>query len=167
MAEMNDIPDFEAMAALIKKDALDAAEVIGENFFKEGFEKGGFTDAAFEKWEDTKGSLDGYKVLQRTGALRDSVKAQERTENTIAFGSDEKYAQIHNEGGVIDITDAMRKFFWRMYRLSGKEKWKWMALSKNKKIEIHQRKFVGESQTLMAELDDWAVNYIQKLRNEK
>ena len=47
-------PDFIALGKEIKKGMFIIAERECLAFFKESFDKGGFTDVSFQKWEDRK-----------------------------------------------------------------------------------------------------------------
>jgi phage gpG-like protein len=179
MAKINKIPDFEAMGEAILKDAESYAAVTGLNFFKESFEKQGFTDTAFESWQQRKNDLrQGGAILVDTGQLRDSLQILERGNNRIKFGTFSPYAGIHNNGGLITIslTEKSRKFFWYMYyqntdktgtitsdgSATAASMWKALALTKKDKITIKmpKRQFIGESQTLLNNLDEWILNRI-------
>ena len=165
--QVNTVPDFSKMAQELKDDALLYAEVKAENFFKETFMLGGFTDVAFEKWADRKTEMTGFKTLQLTGALRDSVSTfSEQALYRVIVQTDMPYSEIHNEGGTINVkvTPKMRKYFWAMFKASGQERWKGMAMTKKTQftIRIPKRQFIGESFTLMATLDDWLAKEIEK-----
>lgn len=163
MAQINEIPDFRGMVEKLKSDAVRFASITGLNFFRESFFNKGFTNSSFEAWTPNK---TGTTILTKTGNLRDSLKILERSQTQIIFGTDAPQAQIHNEGGIINvpITEKSRRFFWYMYKASGQEHWKWMALSKSDtlKVRIPKRQFIGHSETLMNELDVWLIAEINK-----
>jgi len=72
------------------------------------------------------------KLLSDTNTLQDSVTYQVRG-NQVLVGVDlarVPYAQIQNEGGTVEVTLKMKKFFWAKYLESGNEFWKRMALKK-------------------------------------
>jgi phage gpG-like protein len=164
MGSVNKIPDFMAMAEQLKRDARIYAEVTGETFFKDSFHNQGFTDEAFEAWPDRSNGDLSYKILTVTGALLRSTRVMQSSEQQIVFGSDMPYAKLHNEGGTIlvNVTPKMRKYFWFMFRATEQQKYKWMALTKKKQLQITipKRQFIGESATLMGLLDRWAINEI-------
>ena len=125
------------------------AAIESVNFFKRSFVKGGFTDAAFEEWKPSLTPLAGFRTM---------------------IGSHLEYAEIHNNGGTITVTARMKRYFWwQYYRLAGQtrqssaaraklsakaEFCRRMALMKEgSTVRIPQRQFLGESQTLMADLD--------------
>lgn len=165
MSKINKIPDFEAMGKAILKDAESYAAVTGLNFFKESFQKQGFTDNAFEPWQPRKNDLrQGGAILVDTGQLRDSLQILERGNYRIKFGTFSPYAGIHNHGGIINIplTKKSRKFFWAMYYHTNNTKYKALALTKKESvfIKMPKRQFIGESKTLLNNLDQWILNRI-------
>ena len=117
----------------------------------------------------TSGSLQRFKnrvfensrqrskgILNDTGNLVDSIKIISRSQNSVNVGiraSEIPYAELHQQGGKIPITDKMRKFFWAKYYQHASKThtdtnqeadfWKAMALKrKNATINIPQRKFM-------------------------
>jgi len=169
MSKQHTIPDFETMARELLADTVMFAEVTALNFFKDSFYKQGWTDGAFIPWERRKTGADGRAILTKTGSLRDSLRVLQSSPLQIVFGTSEPYAQIHNEGGTITIkpTKKSRKFFWYMFKATGQSYWKWMALTKKDTLTIHipKRQYIGESQTLMKQLDEWFLNELQKRFN--
>ena len=159
------------------RDTARTAAAESVKFFKESFVKGGFTDAALVKWPNRQSPLGGKKTMYGTGTLMQSIRATEQTAKRVVVSSDTPYSEIHNEGGTITVTEQMKKRWWaQYYKLSGKVKTtrsgkrsnsasnrklnakaeycKRMALMKvGSKIKIPQRRFIGESQTLMNNLD--------------
>jgi phage gpG-like protein len=159
------------------RDTARMAAIESVKFFKDSFTKGGFTDASFKQWDSRKSPLGGKKIMYGTGMLMQSIRKTEETTNRVVVSSDTPYSDIHNEGGIITVTKQMKKYWWaQYYKLSGKikttrsgkrsntagnrklsakaEYCKRMALMKvGSKIKIPQRRFIGESQTLMNELD--------------
>ncbi|MBK5213377.1 MAG: phage virion morphogenesis protein [Flavobacteriaceae bacterium] len=166
MSSFEKTPDFNAMGAQLVNDAVRYAGVTGVNFFKDSFTKEGFTDKSFQKWEGRKGEVDpGRRILTKSDILENSVE-YEINGTKITFFSNEEYADIHNNGGTIQvrITEKSRKYFWYMYKSTKKEMWKWMALTKKDvmTIKIPARPFIQPSETLMANLDEWLLNTILK-----
>lgn len=173
MAKINKIPDFEAMGKQLINDIRIIAEKEGVDFFQGSFDNEGFTDVGFEKWQQRSETID-YKILQRTAYLKNSIQVFNSNNERIVFGSDAEYAQIHNEGGkvVIPITEKSRKYFWFMFKATGVERWKWMALSKKESMNfiMPKRQFIGESQTFMnlldQELKDLINTRFKQLKNK-
>lgn len=86
-------PDFIALGKEIKKGIFIIAERECLAFFKESFDKGGFTDASFQKWEDRKQPdyRTGGALLNATGFLKDSIEVARKDINSITFGSYAKF----------------------------------------------------------------------------
>lgn len=82
-------PDFIALGKEIKKGMFIIAERECLAFFKESFDKGGFTDVSFQKWEDRKQPdyRTGGALLNATGFLKDSIEVARKDSNSIIFGS--------------------------------------------------------------------------------
>ena len=160
------------------RDTARMAAIESVKFFKESFRNGGFTDTSLAKWQDRKSPLGGKKTMYGTGTLMQSIQKTEETTKRVVVSSDTPYSEIHNNGGAITVTAQMKKWWWWQYsifagkpRKTGKngkqantssnrklnvkaEYCKRMALMKvGSKIKIPQRRFMGESQTLMNELD--------------
>lgn len=166
MPNDKNIPDFEKKIRELLADAVTYAEVTGVNFFKERFNEGGWRGSSFEPWPGRKSGADGRGILLRTAHLRDSIRVLDSSPLQIVFGTSAPYAQIHNEGGTIlvNVTDKSRRFFWFMYKATGKESWKWMALTKKNQlaIKIPKRQYIGESAEYMRQLDEWLEKEIDK-----
>lgn len=155
---INEKPDFRKMAETLLRDAGRYAAVEGKNFFKDSFQKEGFTNEAFEPWQ--KGGKKSGATLMGRGILRDSIEYNIESISRIVFGTDEPYAEIHNNGGIIPITKKARKYFWFMFKETGDTKWKAMALTKKQAFIMPKRQFIGESATLMRDLDKWITEQI-------
>ena len=82
-------PDFITLGKEIKKGMFIIAERECLAFFKESFDKGGFTDVSFQKWEDRKQPdyRTGGALLNATGFLKDSIEVAKKDSNSIIFGS--------------------------------------------------------------------------------
>lgn len=108
-------------------------------------------------------------ILNDTGNLVDSIKIISRSSNSVNVGirtSEIPYAELHQKGGKIFVTEKMRKFFWAKYyqhassagRSRGKRSvstnqeadfWKAMALKrKNATITIPKRQFMDATPDL-------------------
>ena len=127
--------------------------------FDKNFERKGFFGKPWKRSEH--GLID-------TGELRKSLGV-ETTDTTATIYSDAEYAEIHNEGGRIKVTEKMRKYFWARYAERKEEKWKAMALKKvGSYIEIPERRYVGDApevrkaveDVLAEELEEWLTGEI-------
>jgi phage gpG-like protein len=151
--------NFETIfKSILKAVKTELHEEFDKNFQSKSF----FGD----KWADTKHQNRKGSLMMRTGALRRGQ--QSRVEgDRIIFTNTQPYAAIHNEGGTITVTAAMKKFFWAMYyqavgkmtkrkdgaRSASKRNvqltadaayWKSLALMKvGSKVKIPKRQFVG------------------------
>lgn len=161
MAQKNKVPEFMQMANEIKKNASRYAASESVKFFKESFVKGGFTDSSFKQWSKSNNPMAGKRTLYKSGNLMRSIKKQSATMNKVVVIADSEYADIHNSGGTITVTAKMKKFFWAKYYEFDKkgakaEYCKGMALKPvGSKIKIPQHQFMGNSQTLMNNFDQW------------
>lgn len=128
-----------------------------EDEFDRNFERKAFFD---EAWPETKWQNQNGSLLMRSGHLRSSINSTIQGDG-IVFTSNLPYASIHNEGGKIQVTQQMKKFFWaKHYETRGNTEsatswntqlasqtaiWKAMALKPvDSTIEIEQRQFIGD-----------------------
>ena len=93
----------------IIKNILRDIAVEMKDEFDQNFERQAFFS---EKWQRRKSPIrnEGRAILTDTGQLRRSIKSR-TTENSIIFYTDLPYAEIHNDGGEIVVTDRMKRFF--------------------------------------------------------
>ncbi|MDR2823740.1 MAG: hypothetical protein LBB41_00905 [Prevotellaceae bacterium] len=167
--------NFGYMRGSMLCDAARMAAVESKKFFRQSFRNGGFTDAALVKW---RGSNNPFrrKMMFGVGTLMGSIRTEEGAMRVVV-SSNTAYSAIHNDGGTITVTAQMKRFWWARYiEFSGKTKktkkgkvsrakanqkisakaefCKRMALMKvGSKIKIPKRQFMGESKTLMNNLD--------------
>ena len=185
MAEKNNVPNFRQMANELRKNASRYAASEAVKFFKDSFVNGGFTDTSFQQWQKPNNPLAGKRTMYKTGKLMRSIKKKRETMAQVIVEADSEYADIHNSGGTITVTAQMKKYFWsRYYEFVGKVTTnKHGAVSLNKsnralgakamfckrmalmpvgsKIKIPKHQFMGNSQTLMKNFDDWFGNVIK------
>lgn len=94
----------------------DAPVIMGKNavdFFKEGFQKEGFTDETLEKWPEVQRRKNpkrpdraaaSRKILTGdTGDLGMSIQRKNEGNGQVTIVSDKPYSKIHNEGGLINM----------------------------------------------------------------
>lgn len=169
------VPDFLKFNVKLQGDIRRLAAVHCLNFFKESFYKKGFTDTSFVPWEkrNEPDYRKGGALLVATSNLLESLQTMRGSNQyQIIFGTYAQYAKIHNEGGTltIPITVKSRKFFWYMFKKTGDDKWKAMALTKKTvmKVKMPKRQFIGESEVLMNELDKlFIAQIINQFKNLK
>jgi len=125
------------------------------NFYVDSFNNQGFTDITLLPWQ--KSNKDQGYTMILTGQLRNSIHTLSVSNDEFRVISDMEYSEIHNEGGEIDISENMRKYFWAMFYKTGNEDWKWLALTKLNSFTIPQRQYMGESQTLNDMIENYTV----------
>lgn len=111
------LPNFNIMIKLFWEDFAPSVAEEAQSFFKESFDKEGFTDYGFIPWPK-RNDQQAHKLLYKSHALKDSIsiKTADKKEVVISAGEELPYAAIHNFGDTITVkvTDKMRKFFWYM-----------------------------------------------------
>lgn len=170
MAEINKLPDFELMGRELLKQLPHDVGQIALSHFKGSFRKQGFTDYSFNAWPKRKDDLP-HKILMQTHSLMNDLKVTSEIMKRVEISTSLPHASIHNNGGKFSIivTERMRKFFWAMYKKTDDDKWKWMALTKKKRLPIRivQRQYIGKSAVLDKNIDNHIVNSIIKKFNQK
>lgn len=109
--------DIDAQVRAVFRSILtDIGVELGDEF-DQNFERQGFFS---EKWARRKSpTRPGGLTLVATSGLRRSIKSR-TTDNSITFYSDKPYAEIHNEGGEIKVTERMKRFFrYKFYDAQG------------------------------------------------
>ena len=142
--------------------------------FDRNFERKGFFN---QKWPEAKLPNRRGSLMIRTGTLRRSIRST--IEGTsVRWTSAVPYADIQNNGGEIEITAKMKRYFWAMYykavgAAKGRkgaaqkafsveaEHWKALALKKvGDKLKIPKRQFIGnhtEVKRMVAEIVDFNI----------
>lgn len=126
-----------------------------EEFSKENFRQGGFVDNSLTPWKRTLRQSFGKgedalrtPLLSRNRNLMNSVQHRYTPFKATVY-NDLEYADIHNEGGPIQVTERMKRFFWAKFYETKSEMYKWLALKPvGSIITIPKRQFIGESATL-------------------
>lgn len=144
------------------KDLPKVAGNTALNFFRDRFREKAWVDRNRQPWPARKRSGRGSLLLV-TGELRDSMRvvpgshSVEVVSDTRSTDSPKGYGQIHNEGGTlqVSVTKKMRAYAWYMYKRTGEDMWKGIALTNKKRftIRIPRRQFMGHSQLLMQRLE--------------
>lgn len=131
-----------------------------EAFAKDNFRQGGFEDNGLTPWRTTLRQQFGRgedamrtPLLSRERNLMNAVQHRYTPYKATVF-NDLEYADIHNEGGRIQVTERMRKFFWAKYYETKSEMYKWLVLKPiGSFVTIPQRQFIGNSATLNATIE--------------
>ena len=120
--------------------------VLAADEFDRNFERQSFFGNKWKPSEYVKRTRSGGKLLVKTGALRLSI-AYKIIGARIEFSSRLPYAQIHNQGGVINHpggTAYFKKKGETIWISNRKAAGKNYPRTKPHKINIPQRQFVGE-----------------------
>lgn len=143
----------------LKQDAPRIVGTIAVNFFRASFKnQGQKINGTIRPWSARGGSPSkrkGRKLLVDSGKLRRGIIVKQATAGKVVIGVDaivSPYAQLQNDGGEIEVTIKMRKFFWAMWFQTKDEFWKGMAITKQKTIHVKARPFIYDSPDLAKEI---------------
>lgn len=130
----------EVLSKALKTIGIELKEEFDKNFENKSF--------FGKKWPPSDNGL------VKTGDLRKSLRVQ-TSNSSVSIISDVEYADIHNEGGKIQVTEKMKKFFWAKYKETKSEKYKALALKKvGSYIIIPERRFVGDAPEVKQIVED-------------
>ena len=143
------------------RDILSDIAVELEDEFKRNFERKAFFD---KKWKPSPhGLID-------SGDLRDSIAAEAHTDSVVIY-SDADYAEIHNEGGRIQVTARMKAWAWHKYKETNKELYASIGKMRvGSFIEIPKRQFIGDHPVVDKAVEDIITEnvgrYLDSLLNQ-
>lgn len=150
------------------------AAVLAVNFSKDRFRQQNWIGDRTEPWKKRQFNPGGRATLtgKGSGSLKRSIRITSHNASRAVIGTDKAYAQAHNEGMKIPITDKMRGFFMAKaieLKESGKTKeasyFFAMASPKKKYITIPRRQFMGNSQYLTRQIDrQWVADIAKALK---
>jgi len=174
------------------KNILSDLRVELTDEFDQNFERQSYFGRA---WQRRKTPIGDGALLQKSGALRRSIHSPRTSDTGITFSSSLPYASIHNEGGEIEVTAKMKRFFWAKYyeasgsvsrkkdgsesrskrnvaRSAAAEFYRRMALMKvGQKIKMPERRFIGggpEVEAIVRSIIDENLNeYLTQYENAK
>ena len=166
--EVDKIGDFKFDKALKKYETLKGNDLpllvgkLAQNHFLEGFIKGGFeTDASSTGWEkrktkdrsDKRNPNSNRAILVKSGHLRRSIALLDYKFDHIVIGTRGiKYAEIHNEGGIVTIPEHEHKlsFGGRRNRFVRPKKAKFQQKVNigSHSFQMPKRHFIGKSKLL-------------------
>ena len=165
--------DFKQLFDILLRDiSVELTDEFDQNFERKAF----FTDS----WRPTKMQQRNGSLLLRTGALRQSIGKPTLNSlgKSIKWSSSLPYADIHNQGGEITVTQKMKKYFWYRYILMvGKSKSKTISdealyirnlacMKVGSKIKIPKRQFIGDHPVVKSRVDQVTREWVQNdLRN--
>lgn len=161
---------------IINDVSVELKRQIINNFKKESFYG--------QKWKSREPPAK-HNILNKRGGtgLMGSIQVVP-TGTSVRVSSNLPYAAIHNEGGKITVTAAMKKYFWAMHLkakggsekyMRGKKKvalskeaenWKYMALMKvGSTITIPKRQFVGEHSEVKRMIEEVMNDNLKDVEN--
>ena len=134
--------------AVLRVPLLAGNEAV--NFTLDNFKMQGFLGATFQPWTTRKGGWKrdkrkGRALLIDTGRLRRSIRITRITADSVAIGSNVKYAQAHNQGASIGVIQSVKSFS----RSNGSSV---KAHTRRVNIKIPRRQFIGNSPYLNARI---------------
>jgi phage gpG-like protein len=186
--------DIKSKLSQALKDGLRAVGVEAQKYFQKQIDKQ--TDIkgnTFAKRTYETRTQIGKKILKDRNNLYDSIEVLEidYANMSVTVGINTPgiadYAEIHNEGGEIVVTEKMKAFFWAKYyenenKQSTKQRgerrntkqnkqlsqdalfWRNLALKKvGDKITIPQRQFIGENEELKTLLTNELNNFLNDI----
>lgn len=110
---MEETKEFERALKVINNVSRRLPNILGTvavNFFKERFQAQNWVGDRTEPWPARKEDRRRRRretrtnrgILTKTGRLRRSIRKISVIEDSVLIGTDVPYAQVHNEGGVIN-----------------------------------------------------------------
>ena len=176
----------EQTAELMRRQMPAIAGQMAVSHFRENFHKSGFVNNSFHPWQkakregNKKGAAGEYKTLLSGSAnLYNQVKYIPG-DYSVLIKNYAPYAAIHNEGGIIPVTDKMKRYGWYKFYLTlghkkgdkmpksipeEAEQWRRLALTKKSKIIMPKRQFIGESKELNDKLTNKLDLELEKIWN--
>ena len=110
------------------------------NFYKESFRNQGFTDKSYKRWEPRKRTdrrqTNNRAVLTRSGNLRRSIRLISSNARSVRIGTDEVYAEAHNEG---------------------------LRAGRGNGFRMPKRQFIGESKQLEDKIEKFILKELNKI----
>ncbi len=151
---------YRKIDALSKANAKLPVEIaaVAVNFSKERFRDQAWLDSTKEPWKQRKSRRVGKKrsqtLLYGTGRLKRSIRKIYADSNKVIIGTDVPYAEVHNNGGVLNSNVKVKahnvKSFSRNRKGRSESVSAHMVKSHNRKMNtrIPARPFIGASYTL-------------------
>lgn len=156
------IRDYAALKRrLPRMYGIEAVNLFKQNFDREGFIAG---KGRLQRWKKPQRNT-GRKTLTKTRRLRRGIKIISVTPRKVTVGVDSsiKYAKIHNQGGKLEITPKMRRYFWAMFKQTGDSFYKGMALTKKTHFDMPARPFIGNTLAMKPRLDRRTIKELKKM----
>ena len=164
---------------------------LAKDHIQDNFRKGGYVDNGLHPWQRTHRQQHSAGAAGQYGPLMSSRQnlygsiSYQPGDAKVTVGTSVPYAEIHNEGGDIIVTEKMKRFFWAKYRETNGGTWKrkgtsrplgggqegaeadfWKALALKKVgtvIHIPKRQFIGESKELDTKINQTIEQELRKI----
>ncbi len=139
---------------------------IAKDHFQEGFRKGGFQDNGTQAWQRKK-RPDKYGPLMSSRQNLYGSIYYHPDDYRVTVGTSVPYAEIHNEGGDIVVTERMKRFFRaKAYEAAGTfGRKKTNGTTPKKQTPISDRQFYAwmHTATLTPEAEFWCALALKKV----
>ena len=124
----------------------DMAGITAVNFSKDRFVRKNWLDETPKQWEPRKRKAPGSLMVGKgSGRLKKSIRRTKVTRNSVTIATDVPYAQIHNDGGVINKTVTVKAHSRKRKGRSENVK----SHRRKMNTTLPQRQFIGESKMLL------------------
>lgn len=123
-------------------------------YFKASFKSKSWDGQAWQPYQNKAREPRRGSLMQRTNALASSIRPSQVTPSRVvisAGNSRVKYARVHNEGGRVSGTRQIRPYTNRNFMGKGKRV-PIRAHSRTVNYNMPQRRFMGKSQILLAQI---------------
>lgn len=184
------VPNFMGLTKKVLHSRMVIGRVESLKHFKDSFIKQGFNDSGFQPWKKSRHPFMGKRTLLNTNSLMNSIECTSQSVKRVLVETKKSYAETHNNGATITVTERMKKYFWWQYRIhservqrtkkgnvykgkanqstnSKAEFCKAMALRKvGSKIKIPKRQFMGNSKNMMGKMDSALLDYAKREFNK-
>jgi phage gpG-like protein len=156
-------PDFlqklNRLSKLYRKfPELAAIEAV--NFSKERFVRKNWVDKSVTAWKARKASPEWHSEAQKraasrgslmvkSGRLKRSIRKIKVTRNSVTIGTDVPYAEVHNEGAVINQSISVKTHTRKRKGRTETVK----AHRRKRKVTIPERRFIGDSAVLLRRIE--------------
>jgi phage gpG-like protein len=143
----------------IAAELPDTAKRHAVAHFNNSFREQGFTDRALVKWPARSGNKDtGRALLIKSGRLRRSIQGRTEPGRVIIESLDVPYAEIHNKGGRVSLTQRVKEHSRRRKGNTHTVS----AHSRRMNYTMPQRQFMGESYVLYSRIEKEISTAIKK-----
>jgi phage gpG-like protein len=168
-----DIKEMITKYRSLLRKSPNAVGLIATNLFKESFTRKGqiMANGTVIPWQQrgfSPANRQSSPLLIKSGQLRREIHYN-KSATGVNIISSMPYSELMNEGGEIQVTAKMRKFFYAMFRQSGGEIVKgkpkggdqfWFRMIFAKKITVPKRPFFYDTPELPKRMDDYFIKQL-------